>query len=179
MLRISQFPYKTSVLTILLCYLVIEKPPGGPLRLGFDSKAECYPFSSFPMYAEFADAPIITFYTDDQDQPIAIKEMTSAGASASKKDYYGLLKQAIVQLKKDHPKDYPGLKIAEAPTSLKQAVGKSALRDFLTIRALTWGKKHPQKVIRLYEGVITKAGVTPRQTLLAEGSYQTVTAATP
>jgi hypothetical protein len=191
MLRLSQFPFKTSVVATLLCYVIIEKPPGGPLHVGFASsgkdlktyRTEFYPFSGFPMYGEFADNPIITFYTDEKDEPIAIREFTSAGATALKKDYYGLLQEGVSDLKAKNPKKYPGLKTADAPLEVKQAAGRTAFRDFLTVRCKTWSAAHPDKVIRLYEGVLrTPPEGGPKalvKTLLAEGSYQSVSSPTP
>jgi hypothetical protein len=187
----SRFPFKTCVVATLSCYLIIEKPPGGPLHVGFATsrddlkryRTEFYPFSAFPMYGEFSDNPILTFYTDTQDQPIAINDFTSAGATAIKKDYYGLLQAGVTNLKKGEPKKYAGLRTADAPLEVKQAAGKQALRDFLTVRAKTWSAKFPDRTVRLYEGVLR----TPPEggakvlvkTLLAEGSFQSVSSPTP
>ena len=186
MLRLSQFPFKTSVVATLLCYVIIEKPPGGPLYVGLATAAkdlktyrtEFYPFSGFPMYGEFADNPIITFYTDEHDQPIATRDFTSAGATALKKDYYGLLQEGVTKIKASDPKKYAGLRTADAPLEVKQAAGSQAFRDFLTVRCKTWSAANPTKVIRLYEGVLrTPPEGGPKQlvkTMLAEGSYQSI-----
>jgi hypothetical protein len=191
MLKLSHFPFKTSIVATILCYVIVEKPLGGPLHVGLAASAkdlktyrtEFYPFSAFPMYGEFADNPIITFYTDAEDKPMATKQFTSAGATALKKDYYGLLQEGISNAKKNDPKKYAGLRTADAPLEIKQAAGKQAMRDFLTVRCKSWSEANPSKVLRLYEGVLrTPPEGGPKtlvNTLLAEGSFKSVSSTTP
>ena len=174
---LAAFPFKTGVIVGLLCFLIIEKPAGQSLHVAWPEaddlqkyRTEFYPLSAFPMYAEFSDAPIITFFTDASDQPIRIDSMTTSGATASKKDYYGRLKD-IWQKKKPSGK---GVKISDAELAIKQEAGQAALVEFLKTRAATWSAEHPDTLLRLYEGVLRlpaaggKAELT--KTLVAEGS---------
>ena len=154
---LTHFPFKTGVIVGILCFLIIEKHPDGSLNISWPKpddlqnyRTEFYPLSSFPMYAEFSDAPFITFYTDDQDQPIATNTLTTAGATATKKDYYGILKRIFEERRVKGA----GVKISDAPLDVKQDAGKQAIRDFLLTRANKWSSENPDKVIRLYEGVI-------------------------
>lgn len=182
---LSFIPFKTGIITGVLCFLIIEKPPGGELKVAWPEpddlqkyRTEFYPLSSFPMYAEFSDAPFITFYTDDKDQPIAIDSMTRSGATAAKKDYYGILKR-IFEERRVKGK---GVKISDAPLTVKQDAGKQALKDFLLTRANAWSAENPDKVIRLYEGVLRlppEGGPSVlTKTLVGEGSRNSVSATT-
>ena len=181
---LAAFPFKTGVIIGVLCFLIIEKPAGRPLQLTWPEaddlqkyRTEFYPLSAFPMYAEFSDAPIITFFTDATDEPIRIDSMTTSGATASKKDYYGRLKD-IWQKKKPSGK---GVKISDADLAIKQEAGQAALVEFLKTRAATWSAEHPDTVIRLYEGVLRlpadggQAKLT--KTLVAEGSRHSLSIA--
>jgi hypothetical protein len=183
---LRHFPFKTGLVVGFLSFLIIEKPPGGTLQISLPEaddlqkyRTEFYPLSAFPMYAEFSDAPIITFYTNEKDEPIPFNQLTSSGATAAKKDYYGLLKE-VWQKKKPKGK---GLKISDAPLEIKQEAGKQALQDFLLTRAATWSAANPDQILRLYEGVIRKqpGGGKPvfTKTLTAEASRNSLTTTAP
>ena len=183
---ITHFPFKTGVIVGILSFLVIEKKPGESVRISLPEaddlqnyKTEFYPLSSFPMYAEFSDAPFITFYTDDKDQPIALNDMTTSGATAAKKDYYGILKKIFNEKRVKGA----GVKISDAPLEIKKEAGAQALKDFLLTRANTWSAKFPDKVIRLYEGVLRMppegGAAVLTKTMVGEGSRNSVAQSLP
>ena len=180
---LTAIPFKTGLIVGLLCYLIVEKSPTGSLHVAWPEaddlqkyRTEFYPLSAFPMYAEFSDAPIITYFTNAQDEPVRIDSMTTSGATASKKDYYGRLKE-IWQKKKATGK---GVKISNADLAIKQEAGRAALEEFLTTRAATWSTQHPDEVLRLYEGVLqlpAQGGkIELKKTLVAEGSRNSLSA---
>ncbi len=188
-MRLSLFPYKTSVVLIVLSYLIIERAEDGRLSMHFPrtskevKQAECYPFSSFPMYAEFTEEPIITYFTNAQDAPVAINTLTTAGATAAKKDYYKFLSDGFKAYKESHP-ELKDLKKTTVPLEVKQTAGRTALRDFLTLRCdKEWLEKNPDTVLRLYEGVISRApaggSAVVTRSFLAEASYASLTPPNP
>lgn len=177
---LARFPFKTGVIIGILSFLIVEKPPGGPLKIAWPEakdlrnyRTEFYPLSAFPMYANFSDEPIYIYLTDEKDKPIALNDLTKAGSSAVKKDYMGLLKK--VRKENSTKGD-----IADSALALKQEAGKHTLASLLKTRSPQWSAKHPDKVIRLYEGVIRrgpdKVGVVTSSTLIAQGSATSLAA---
>lgn len=173
MSRPSRFPFKTSVVTGLLCYLVVQNPPFSVRFARADDldayRCEFYPLSSFPMYSGFDDSELHVFVTDAQDQPIRLHDLPNCQASALKKNYKG----GLVELKKKSGRKG---RVIDLPLDLKQKAGAFVLHDILTSRARSWADQNPQKVLRLHEGLILQEDgkIIRRTQVVAEGSLETL-----
>ena len=76
-MRALRLPLLTFFTLIALCFALGEN----------------FPFSNFPMYRSFSDYSYYVYFTDADDKPIPIKELTGHRTSALKKTYDKVIKK--------------------------------------------------------------------------------------
>jgi len=87
-----------GILIGILCYLMVPAPEGRLLPLAktrqeFLRSAEAFPFSSFPMYARFAEDAFIVYLADKDGEPLPVQHLTFERTSALKKIYDQCLRE--------------------------------------------------------------------------------------
>ena len=154
---LKSFPFKTSVIVGLLCFVIIEDDPSESasgksthrLRYGMNKKhvkeAEFYPFSSFPMYSKFSANPVYLYVTDIHDKPIASATQLGVRTSVIKKNYD---EKVRVVGKRE------GTAISKLSQPLKQEAGMQVLRVLKEELAAEYIAKNNLGVLRLYETII-------------------------
>ncbi|MGK0188069.1 MAG: hypothetical protein ACI9R3_003861 [Verrucomicrobiales bacterium] len=120
---LQAFPFKTSVVVGLLCFVVVQAKPDFVVKLKFTpehiKQAEFYPFSSFPMYSKFSANPSYLYLTDATGAPIACQPTLGVRASVIKKIYDKEVR--IVGKRED-------TSISKLAQPLKQEAGLATLR---------------------------------------------------
>lgn len=120
---LNAFPFKTSVVVGLVCFIVVKPDPDFSAQLKFTpehiKQAEFYPFSSFPMYSKFSANPSYLYLTDTEDAPIACQPVLGVRASVIKKIYD---KEVRIVGKRE------GSSISTLPQPFKQEAGMATLR---------------------------------------------------
>lgn len=147
---LGAFPFKTSVVVGLLCFVAIRNPPLA-VSLGFSpehiKEAEFYPLSSFPMYSKFSPNPTYLYLTDTANRPIACETALGVRASIIKKIYDREVR--VVGRRAGTP-------ISKLSRPLKQEAGLATLRvlreDVARERIAAW-EPGP---LRLHEVVIRR-----------------------
>jgi hypothetical protein len=82
-----------------------------------------YPFSNYPMYANFGEQALVFFLSDGEGEPYAMKRVFNKSASDAKKIYKSYLEDACMAA---------DLEENEATLEMKRAAGGKVLTQLLT-----------------------------------------------
>lgn len=130
----SRIPFRAMLVLVLALYLIREQ----------------FPFSNFPMYSNISEEADVTFVTDQNDKPIAMKGLFKTSSGTSKKMYKKELGIITSQTGRD----------SEQATAEERAQAGKAVLDMLLPRLIS--KAVPPGTTALRFQVRTfRAGVSP------------------
>jgi len=118
---LSAFP-RPFLVFLAACFVIVE---GAPLRIDFVTgpddlrRAEFYPFSSFPMYADFSDTPNYVYVTTPDGKKLACVPDLAVLSSVLKKAYSKELRKL---------KEQTGISMGEMTAAQKRPAGDATLR---------------------------------------------------
>lgn len=130
----SRIPFPAMLVLVLALYLIREQ----------------FPFSNFPMYSNISEEADVTFVTDQNDKPLAMKALFKTSSGTSKKMYKKELGSITSQTGRD----------SEEATAEERARAGKAVLDMLMPRLIS--KAVPPGTTALRFQVRTfRAGVKP------------------
>jgi hypothetical protein len=132
----SRIPFPAMLVLVLVLYLIREQ----------------FPFSNFPMYSNISEEADVAFVTDQNDRPLAMKDLFKTSSGTSKKMY----KKELGTITNPSGRD------SEHATPEERAQAGKAVLDILMPRLIT--KAVPPGTTALRFQVRTfRAGVSPEQ----------------
>jgi hypothetical protein len=147
------FPFKTTVVMVALCYVMVEAEPFRVrlARSSADVRAcEFYPFSSFSMYATFSETPYFVFLTQEDGTKLALETQMGIHASDVKKAFERHLKA----LRKTRHYKGPD---AETPVALREEAAALTLADLVRRpRVADVMATLPGRAVQLHVGLISR-----------------------
>jgi hypothetical protein len=160
--NLQRFPLKTFAVMSFLSYLVVEGSgtPDRPriIKHALFSpqsdkekdnqplirRAECYPLSSFSMYADFDSATFYNYLADAEGRPIPARVISEAFNSTMLKKNYENSKRRVKAQRKIEGK------LADLPDEARREAGQSVMND-LRNTYRTYFEQNPSIRLTLHE----------------------------
>lgn len=138
----QRLPFRAMTLLVLALYLIREE----------------FPFSNFPMYSNISEEADVTFITDQNDRPLAMKALFKTSSGTSKKMY----KKELGTLTNRQGRD------SEHATAEERAKAGQAVLDLLMTRLITAAVPPGTTALRFHvrtfrAGVVPEAGAAPEK----------------